>query len=276
MANEATLNKTPRKPFAERLAAAIALQHRIILALFLRETRTRFGYSMLGYSWTILEPALNLIIWAVLFQALDRHPPLGDSMFLFVATAFFPFMLFRDLAGRLMPAITANRSLLQFPIVHNLDVIIARALLEIVTFLAVAGFFFALFGIFGLQAWPAHPIEALLALSAIGLLGFGIGAINAVLACLLPSWPKIFPWYLRTFYVGCGIFFLPSHLPPAAQDILWYLPMTHAVEWFRQAFFDGYESEFLSTGYLFACGAGLAFAGLAFERLFRRQISVER
>lgn len=276
MANEVHFPKAPLRPFHERLAAAIALQQRIIIALFLRETRTRFGYSMIGYGWTLLEPAFNLLLWAILFHALDRHPPLGESMFLFVATAFFPFLLFRNLAGQLLPAITANRSLLQFPIVHNLDVIIARALLEVVTFLAVSAFFFSTFAVFGLQGLPSNPLEAFLSIAVIALLGFGAGANNAVLACLLPSWPKINPWFLRTAYVSCGIFFLPSQLPPAAQDVLWYLPMTHAVEWFRQSFYEGYESSFLNKTYLLAWGGALAFSGLALERLLRRSISVAK
>lgn len=276
MTDETQFRKAPLRSFQERLAAAIALQQRIIVALFIRETRTRFGYSMLGYGWVLLEPAFNLIVWAVLFNMLERHPPLGASMFIFVATAFFPFKLFRNMSAQLMPSITANRSLLSFPIVHNLDVIMARALLEVITFIAVTGFYFSLFGIFGLQAVPAQPIEAMLCLSAIGLFGFGMGTINAVLACLLPSWPRIYPWYLRVSYVSSGIFFLPSHLPPAAQDILWYLPMTHAVEWFRVAFYDGYESTFLNTTYLVAWGALLTFVGLALERLLRRSISIAK
>ena len=43
MADDTAFTKPPRKPFSERLLAAIALQHRIILALFLRETRTPAG-----------------------------------------------------------------------------------------------------------------------------------------------------------------------------------------------------------------------------------------
>lgn len=268
--------KPPREPFFERLSTALALQGRIIGALFLRETRTRFGDSLIGYAWTVFEPAFNIVLWAVLFKILNRQAPLGDSMLLFVSSAFFPFMLFRDLADHLMPAITANRSLLQFPIVHNIDVILGRALLEIVTSTGVMAFFFALFGAFGLQFWPAHPLDMLMAMLAIALLGFGFGAINAVVACLFHSWPKIFPWFGRLSYVASGVFFLPPHLPQAAQDAIWYLPMTHAVEWFRQAFFEGYEASILSPFYLLSWGAAATFTGLALERALRRQISIER
>ena len=276
MPNTVTFKKSPRRPFAERLAAAIILQRRVIIALFLRETRTRFGFSLIGYTWTLLEPAFNLLVWALLFSALARPPILGDSMFLFTATGFFPFLLFRDISGHLLPAITANRSLLQFPIVHNLDVIIARALLEAVTFMAVCLLFFSIFWMFGLQAWPAHPVDMLACLLAIALLGFGVGTINAVLACLLLSWPKVYPWYSRAAYVACGVFFIPAQLPPELQTVLWYMPMTHAVEWFRLTYYEGHSSQFLSVEYLLAWGAGTTFTGLALERLLRRRISVER
>ena len=253
----------------------MALQHRIIIALFLRETRTRFGDTLLGYGWTLLEPIVNVLIWAILFQSAEKEPPLGDSKFLFVATGFFPFFLFRHLSNQLLNSITANRSLLQFPVVHNLDVIMARALLEVVTFVAVLFIYFMVFYAFGLSVWPASPLSLMMALTAIGLVGFGVGMINAVFACIVHSWSRFFAWYLRASYIASGVFFLPEQLPQWIQDILWYLPITHGIEWCRQAFYDGYESKFLSIQYLVASGAFMTFIGLALERLLRRKISVE-
>ena len=63
-----------------RAADALALQRRVIFALFLRETRTRFGATLLGYGWALLTPALNILVWALLFTLATRPPLLGDSL----------------------------------------------------------------------------------------------------------------------------------------------------------------------------------------------------
>ncbi|MCA0340141.1 MAG: ABC transporter permease [Proteobacteria bacterium] len=258
-----------------RLSQSLAIQARVVGALFLRETRTRFGNSILGYSWTLLEPAFQLAVWGAIFHLMGKLPPLSDSMMLFLITGLLPIMLFRDMVQQLTASITANRTLLQFPIVHNIDVVTARALLELANFFTLLTFSLATLGFFGVQFWPHDPTQLLLVVMAITLLGFGSGLINAVMACLFPTWAKFVPWYTRATYMTAGLFFLPGEMPPAARDFFFYLPMTQLVDWFRQAFFEGYQSQILSVPYILACGLGTTFVGLAMERVFRRKISVQ-
>jgi capsular polysaccharide transport system permease protein len=213
MSDSGIYDPPPRIRRAPPLTTALARQCRIIVALFLRETRTRFGDSLLGYAWALIEPASNLIVWAALFSLFDRHPRLGDSMILFLATAFFPFMLFAKMSNQMMMAIKANRSLLQFPLVHNIDVIHARALLEVVTFIVVTVLYFSIFAAFGIQTVPARPLEALYVLALVALIGFGVGTVNAVMAYIFEFWSKTYPWINRAFYLTSGVFFLPAELP---------------------------------------------------------------
>ena len=115
--------------------AALKTQARVIHALIIRETRTRFGDSRLGYGWALIEPILHItaavaVFFALLMhgQAADRHPVLR-------------FLLYRsDALPRLRPhqqqydhGVTSNGSLLQLPLVSTFDVILARGLLEFVT-----------------------------------------------------------------------------------------------------------------------------------------------
>ena len=269
-------NLPPRIRKAPPLTTALARQCRIIVALFLRETRTRFGDSVLGYTWALIEPASNLLMWAALFSVFNRQPHIGDSMLLFVATAFFPYMLFAKMSGQMMMAIKSNRSLLQFPLVHNIDVIHARALLEVVTFLVVSIIYFGAFAAFGLQALPARPLESLLVLTLVALVGFGVGAINAVMAYIFEFWSKTYPWFNRIIYITSGIMFLPGDLPLEAQKVIQFLPIAHGVDWFRQTFYEGYQSDFASPLYLLAWGVVTTFAGLALERLYRRKLSIDK
>jgi len=47
-------------------------QGRVILALIIRETRTRFGDSKLGYGWALLEPILHILLLSLVFAVMMR------------------------------------------------------------------------------------------------------------------------------------------------------------------------------------------------------------
>jgi len=53
----------PLPGFGERLRN----QCRVIHALIIRETRTRFGDSKLGYGWALLEPILHITLLSLVF-----------------------------------------------------------------------------------------------------------------------------------------------------------------------------------------------------------------
>jgi tetratricopeptide (TPR) repeat protein len=62
-------------------------QRRVIRAVIVRETRTRFGESKLGYGWALLEPILHIALLSVVFSVLMRgQPPIGSHFFLFYYT----------------------------------------------------------------------------------------------------------------------------------------------------------------------------------------------
>ena len=276
MPDQAISDNVPAKRQRPGLLEILAVQGRVILAIFLRETRTRFGSSMIGYSWAILEPVFNIAIWVLFFHALGRHPPLNVHVVEFLITGVLPIFLFRDITTYLAAAITANRALLKFPIVHNYDVMLARALLELTNFFTLFFLAMAVFFAFDLQYWPARPLEFLTVVCALWLYSFGIGSINAVMSCIFSSWAKTVPWYNRVVYMTSGIFFVPEFLPPFVQEVLWYLPMAHIVDWMRQATFSQYHSKMLSQEFVWGCAMAALFTGLALERAFRRKISIEQ
>jgi tetratricopeptide (TPR) repeat protein len=73
----------PLPGFLDRLRS----QRRVIRALIIRETRTRFGDSKLGYGWALLEPIMHITLLSLAFSVLMRgEPPIGSHFFLFYYT----------------------------------------------------------------------------------------------------------------------------------------------------------------------------------------------
>ena len=75
--------------------ATLQTQLRVIHALIIRETRTRFGDSKLGYGWALLEPILHILMLSLVFAVMMRgRPPIGDEFFIFYYTGIIPYHLF--------------------------------------------------------------------------------------------------------------------------------------------------------------------------------------
>jgi capsular polysaccharide transport system permease protein len=254
---------------------AAALQGRIVCALVLRETQTRFGKSKLGYLWAVIEPFAHVLAFSAIARLMHRGAPLGGSIEVFFATGIVPFFLFRDLSYNLTPALNANRALLFFPVVQNVDVLAARALLELATWALVAMLVAAAFACAGLDVLPADPLRLIAAWSAMALLGAGFGMVSAVTVMFIHTWEKLVHILIRVLYVTSGVYFLPLHLPRSAREFVWWFPSFHGVEWFREAFYAGYESQDLNRAYLVSWGLGLVLLGLLSERLLRRRMAAE-
>jgi capsular polysaccharide transport system permease protein len=170
-------------------------------------------------------------------------------------------------------AIQQNKPLLQLSPVTNLDVVAARAILELLTELTVAVIIIIGFCAMGIQALPKSVFAALSALIAIWLAAIGVGLTNAIINMFTTAWDRIVQIGLRLLYVASGIFYLPETIPEWARRMLWWNPVLHAVGWFRAGFFPGYQPDWLSRACLLCAGLAAILLGLVLERVLRRRIS---
>lgn len=258
-----------------RFSQALVSFWTVTVALVLRETQTRFGRSRIGYLWAFIEPLMHIIGFSEVTRLMHHAAPLGNSIEIFFTTGILPFFVFRDLSFNLTPALEANRALLGFPIVHNTNVILSRILLEIATWFVVGALALAIFQLAGYDALPAHPLDLLMAWGAMILLGSGFGALSAVITMFFHNWERVVHMMIRIMYVTSGVYFLPWRLPAVAGDVIYWFPTCHGVEWFREAFFDGYKSPILERGYILLWGLTLLFAALAAERFLRKRMESE-
>jgi ABC-type polysaccharide/polyol phosphate export permease/predicted Zn-dependent protease len=253
--------------------AALRTQWRVVHALIIRETRTRFGDSALGYGWALLEPILHILMLSLVFAVLMHgRPPIGTQFFIFYYTGIIPYHLFIHTSSSMTYAVTANGSLLQLPLVGTFDVIVARGLLELVTDLLVAVILLAGFGALGLAVLPNDFAGLAGALAAVWLFGCGCGFINAVINAFFKSWDKIWAQFTRILYFCSGIFYVPGMMPDWIRDILAWNPVLHAVDWFRSSFFVDYQPHWLDRSYLVAVAGLTLLVGLGLERGLRRRL----
>lgn len=255
------------------LRKGTAIQSRIIGALVMREIRTRFGNYQFGYAWALIEPLIQIGILVVVFTTLlGRHPPLGTSYEIFFLTGFVPYWMFNQISSNAAQAITANRGLLTFPPVRNMDTVWARILLEAATGVTALLVLMAIFAYLDIPVIPHDTLQFGFGFLSAMSLGAGTGILNAALNPIFQLWSRLYAWFSRVQYFVSGVFFLPDVLPPGSREILAWNPLAHSIMWIREGFYDGYNSFILEKYYPIMWAILMATAGLVIERVFRRQV----
>lgn len=262
--------RRPPPGMRERLRS----QCRVIGALIIRETRTRFADAKLGYGWALIEPILHITLLSVTFAVLMHgQPPIGTHFFIFYYTGLVPYHVFVHASSGMSHAITSNGPVLQLPPVTTFDVIAARGLLEIMTDVIVAVILLIGFGAIGLAAMPDDLWDPSIALLVTAAFGYGFGYINAVVTVFFRSWDKVYGQVTRVLYFISGIFYVPGMMPDWARDALAWNPLLHAIDWFRAGFFESYQPHWLDRSYLVNLAILTLLGGLALERGLRRRMS---
>jgi len=246
---------------------ALKLQGKVIAALVLRETRSRYGNSKLGYFWALFEPFAHVVVFIGIFSALDRAPPIGQSTGLFILTGIIPWLLFSNIVHAVMNGLQVNKALLGYPQVMPMDISISRVILEFVALFLVMLFFLGVAIYSGLNVRIDDFLQLMSATGLLILLATGIGFINATLVSKYPSYESIYSAISRPLYFISGVFFTADFLSPEVYDIASINPLLHLIEWFRSGFYPSYESNYYSPQYTIAVCLGVFTFGLLVERM---------
>jgi len=253
---------------------ALSVQGRVISALTLRETRSRYGNSKLGFFWALFEPAAHVAVFVAIFSSLGRSPPIGDSMGVFMLTGIIPWLLFSNIVNQVMNGLIANKALLGYPQVMPMDITISRVILEFSSLFLVMLFFI------GVAIYTGTTIKIdnfLVVMQAAGLfvmLGAGVGMINTAILHSVPSYKNIYSALSRPLYFMSGIFFTADFLSPEAFEILGYNPLLHLMDWFRTGFFTSFDSTVYDQTYAATTTLIIFTIGLVMERATRKKARV--
>jgi capsular polysaccharide transport system permease protein len=255
------------------LLRGLVVQSEVIFALVLRETRTRFGGYRMGYLWALLEPALMILTFFVLFRIGKHGAPPGMDLFDFIATGIIPYNLFTNTVGKVSDSISGNKALLFYPQVLPIDLAIARGLLELVTHLGV---FLVLMGVHAIVVQDLtvdQPLLVIVGLVLAGLLGGVVGLVFSGLGQLTTVMDRIRGPLLRPLFWVSGIFFTAASLPDRVRDGMLWNPVLHCNELVRGGWFASYD-ELASIGFVVRWVIVLALVGLALERVVRSRIEL--
>jgi len=258
------------------LLRCLAIQRRVLGALFMREIHTRWGRRNLGFAWLFFEPLVFafpvLGMWSMMRSPFEH----GMKLLPFLWSGYLPLLLFRHVTGHALHAVRNNAALLYHQRVTPLDIIIGSCGLETLGNLGAMLFSFIILYTFGVLDWPVDPplfLAGVLYMTwwalAVALL---IAAWSEQTEIVEHVWPPISYMYLPI----CGFFYLAEWLPtPIRYVALTVMPPLHAYEMIRSGLFGNIIKVDYDVIYLSFLLAALTLLGLWLVRDVRRHLEFE-
>ena len=220
----------------------------------MREVKTRFGNSPMGYFWTIAEPCLQVILLGVIFSLIDKKSIAHVHVALFLFVAILPFQfIFKKMLNQVSAAMSANKSLLSYKQIHPMDPIISRILLELAVFCICCILIFTFMYWLGLDAVPQDILSLIACYILLAFFSTGLGLMICVGETYYADLQKITGLLTRPLFFISGIFFVATSIPQQYWYLFTWNPVFHVMELSRESFFDVYTSPVASWFYLIFC-----------------------
>ncbi len=254
---------------------ALAQQRSVLGALILRDMRTRFGRTALGFAIAVAWPLTHLLVMVGIWTGVGRVVPLGTNGTVFFATGIMPYILCLYPGRMMMLAIEQNKPMLLFPVVKVIDIILARAFLEMVTAMCVLIVFCTILFVIDVDFYPYNPDIAVSAIALTILYGVSFGLLSCVILVLFRMWLAVFIGLMILQWITSGALQLPSMIPSWALDYMVYNPLFHCVAWLRSAYYDGYADGLIDPLYVVQVSSVMLLLGLLSERGVRGKLLMQ-
>jgi lipopolysaccharide transport system permease protein len=161
--------------------AELSKSRELIANLTLRELRSKYKRSFLGWGWSLLNPLLSVAIyWLVFGVFLDITPPVGDpsglsSFVLFLLAGLLPFLFFQNSVDASPEVLVANGNLIKKTYFRREVLVISAVGALLITFLIELGVLLAVFLVAGNMVLPWIPVTLFMVfLEAVFVLGIGL------------------------------------------------------------------------------------------------------
>lgn len=248
---------------------ALRSKRNVMAAVVLRDMRTRFFNHGLGFIIVSLWPLAHMLILLMIYSLTGRMTPFGDSLYVFFATGLIPTLAFMYISRFMSLSLLLNKPMLAFPAVTVVDVMMARAFLEVIAAFITLILMILIIYFIGDNPFPWDLTEAIEAYVSVLLLSVGVGFLAGVIVMFSPFFATIYALMMILVYLLSGTIFVVSNLPDVIAKPLSYNPVVHAVEWMRVAYYPTYSTKILDKEYLIGFGMTSLFLGLLLERVLR-------
>lgn len=254
--------------------------HELLLNLTLRELRTKYRRSFLGWTWSMLNPLATVAIYSFVFghlfaSAAPIGNPSGLSVFaLYLLCGLLPWNFFLLVVTSGMSSVVANGALVRKVAFPREVLVFANSLHGVVQFSIEMGLLAVVmvFLTFTFLPWiPLVLLQMFLLLVFASGMALALAAGNVYFRDLTYLW-QIFAqvWFFATPIVYSETM-VKDRIPGSLDEVFRWNPMAIFVRGFRASLYDG---RFAGFGNLAACAlmaiVSLVLGWTTFTKLSRR------
>ena len=241
-----------------------------ILGSVKREFQSKYRNSLLGASWTVINPLAMIVVYTVIFAQIMRAKLPGvDSTFaysIYLCAGVLTWGLFAEITGRAQNTFLENANLLKklsFPRLCLPVVVVANAVLNFAIIFGLFTLFLLVSGNFpGLAYLAVLPLLAILSAFAIGL-GITLGVLNVFFRDV----GQFFGVFMQFWFWLTPIVYPATILPDPLQSLMSYNPMAPLMAGFQSVLVSSQWPHWHSLAYPALLAVGLCLLGM---HLFRR------
>jgi len=253
--------------------------------LTLRELRSRYKKSFLGWTWSLLNPLATVVVYSVIFATfLKIEPPKGDpsgldNFAVWLLCGLLPWNYLSNGMNASMGALIGNANLIK-KVYFPREVFVVSAIGSLlVSFLIELGVLAAILLVMGNMVLPWIPVVLVIVVIQ-SFFVLGIGFLLSVLNVYFRDVQHLVSISLMALFYSAPIVYPLKFVPQEAE--LWGMtipvraiydlnPLVVLVECYRDAMYDLRFPPVLSILYLIGWSIVLVAIGLAvFQKLDRR------
>lgn len=256
----------------------------ILSNLTMREVRGKYKRSVLGQTWSLLNPIASLAIYTVVFGfVLRAEPPPGepsgiDIFTLWLACALLPWTFFANTVNGGMNALLGNANLVQKVYFPRYTLVVSNMLASLVTF----GFELSVLAVIavlcGSQVWIWIPLVIVFVVF-LALFGLGIGLMLSIANVYFRDTAQFVGIGMQVWFYATPIVYPVTLI--AAQQLTWEAegrnipltwlyrlnPMERFVTIFRNLLYDNRLPEWGDMGYCIGAAAvSLGLGAMVFAK----------
>jgi len=231
-------DRETRRPTGGSPAARIAQINRrrnVLRMLITRDLKKKYESSYLGYAWTILEPAMLIGIYYLVFKHIGKLR--YDDYILFIATAMMPWLWFRNVVTGAANVITQNSRLVSTMNLPREMYPVALTLTEGVEYLFTLPLVWIIAAVYGDA--PTHYLAYLpLAMLIELILCFGVAFLMSALTTLFSDIERVISSFMRILFYLTPVIYPAGRIDNAWAHRFFVLdPLVGIFELNRKVFF---------------------------------------
>lgn len=238
-------------PLTRELKRALTQHARVVLALMLRDIKTRAGASYFGFLIGLVVPLAHLTIVLVLYIAMGRAAAIGTNITLYLASAVLPFVIWSYAHQKIVLSFQQNSALTSFPIVKLFDILIARSIVELLNAALIIICSIGILSAIIYDIFIFNFSSMVFSLMLAYILGVSTGYIFGLISYIFPGFMIVGFLIIPVYWIACGTVFIPDALPEQIRNFVYFFPLTHIVDYTRMSIYAAYMSKFVDLNYIY-------------------------